>query len=419
MIQIGALYQPMAMKHNRFIWSFGKLKYALFAGALFLSTMNNLVNNVMGLELNSVLKPIRYSNITFWPRLDKKSALQAFKRSCNQMRLDNRAFSKAPQFGGTKEDWYKVCEIAGKLKPQASDQFITDFFQDNFSAFQVHDPQIPQGLFTGYFEPEVEGSLTKTSQYNIPIYAKPDDLVRFDEKQQKVLGFGYGRIQNGKPVAYFTRKEIEQGALKNQGLELVWLKHRADAFFVQIQGSGRVRLPTGKSLRLGYAAKSGLPYTPIGKVLIAQGELDKKTISMQTIRTWLDKNPDKAQAMMWNNQSFVFFKILDDVADELGPVGAQNIHLTPHTSFAIDRRYWAFGTPMLLNLELELGESTKKETWQSLMIAQDTGSAIRGFARGDVFWGSGAHAALTAGKMKSQGTMIVLLPNSYAKQFIK
>jgi len=377
-----------------------------------------MVSNVVGSDFNSVLKPIGFSEIKFWQKLNKKKAFQAFIRSCHQMAMDNKAFSKVPVFGGTRKDWLEVCKIADDIESQLTLQKATDFFQKNFSAFLISDCQIPKGLFTGYFEPEVEGNLVQTPQYNVPIYAKPTNLIRLTDSQQKKLGFGYGQMIAGKPVQYFTRKEIEQGALKHQGLELVWLKHRADAFFVQIQGSGRVRLPDGKTIRLAYAAKSGLPYTPIGKILIKQGELEKETISMQTIRGWLDRNPKKAQAMMWNNQSFVFFKKLSNVAEELGPVGAQGVHLTPQHSLAIDRRFWAFGTPILLNIDVEMGSSSKKTNWQSLMIAQDTGSAIRGFARGDVFWGSGEQAALRAGKMKSQGSMIVLLPNQLAQKLM-
>ena len=407
----------MAMMHNWLALDWQKFRNLPFVVPLASLLILSMVNNVFSAGSNSILKELQFSDIKNWQSIDKTDSFQALVRSCNQMASDNRAFSKRPVFGGTKDDWVKVCELAQAQSNLTTPQALVSFFQDNFTPFRVIDPQTPQGLFTGYFEPEVEGSLEKTAEFQIPVYAKPKDLIRFDEGQQKILGFGYGRIKNNKPSYYYTREEIENGALADQGLELLWLKHRADAFFVQIQGSGRVRLPNGKSIRLGYAAKSGLPYTPIGKVLIDQGALEKETVSMQTIRAWLDQNPKKSQAMMWNNKSFVFFRILKNVPDELGPVGAQHVHLTPKTSLAVDRRYWAFGTPVFLNIDLELGSSTQENNWQSLMIAQDTGSAIRGYARGDVFWGSGDQAALTAGKMKAEGEMIVLLPNSLAQNF--
>jgi len=365
-----------------------------------------------------IITKMRFDQIEGWSKADKTASYQAFARSCAQMKQDNRAFSKNPEFGGTHKDWQEVCQALQQVGENPDEKTATAFFEDNFTPLAVNDPDLKQGLFTGYFEPVVKGSLSRSDQYNIPVYKKPDDLVTFNKDQQETSGLRYGRLLDGKPVAYFTRQEIEQGLFNGQSLELVWLKDRADAFFMQIQGSGRVELPDGKTIRMAYGGKTGLPYTAIGAVLIANGELEKSTVSMQSIRQWMKDNPDKAQGLMWHNKSFIFFRKLVETDPDLGPVGAQLVNLTPQKSLAVDRRFWALGTPVWLETKINIEQSEDLQTWRSLLIAQDTGSAIRGYARGDVFWGSGNKAALIAGQMKSAGTMIALLPKPLAKKLV-
>ena len=367
-------------------------------------------------QAGSILTKTRFEQITGWSKADKTGSFQAFWRSCAQMKQDNRAFSKSPAFGGSYDDWRPVCELLHKLGERPHSEAITAFFENHFTPLTVTDPVLKKGLFTGYFEPVVKGSSSRSDHYNVPVYKRPDDLVVFNKDQEKASGLRYGRLVQGKPVAYYTRQEIEQGLFKGQNLELLWLKDRADAFFMQVQGSGRVELLDGTVIRLAYAGKTGLPYTAIGGVLIADGELEKATLSMQTIRQWMTENPQKSQNLMWKNKSFVFFRQLPKTDPKLGPVGAQHVNLTPQTSLAVDRRYWAFGTPVWLDSKIALNQSDNPETWRSLLVAQDTGSAIRGYARGDVFWGSGADAAIIAGQMKSAGKMTVLLPNALAEK---
>lgn len=368
---------------------------------------------------DSVLEKISFAQIEGWTDFNKTQSLKAFTSSCSQMSQDNRAFSKNPKFGGTSSDWKTVCQKASQLGNNLDPQIITKFFEDNFTPLQVNDPDRREGLFTGYFEPVVQGSLVRSAKYQIPVYRRPEDLLVFNKTQEETSGLRYGRLVNGKPTAYFTRKEIEQGLFKGQDLELVWLKTLADAFFMQVQGSGRVELDDGSTIRLAYAGKTGLPYTAIGGVLVTKGELEKASLSMQTIRQWITENPSKAQDLMWKNQSFVFFRRLPEMDPNLGPVGAQHVNLTPEISFAVDRRYWSFGLPVWLDAEIAFNEKLAPKTWRSLLVAQDTGSAIRGYARGDVFWGSGDNAAIIAGQMKAAGTMIVLLPNALANKLVK
>lgn len=364
------------------------------------------------------LHPVAFSSLEGWRKDQKKKAFAAFTESCQQMKRDNRAFSKNPLYGGSVKDWKLVCDAAQTLGLKASPAAISQFFETYFSALRVADTKNPAGLFTGYYEPEVQGSFTKSKSFAVPIYGKPADLVRFDETTRKKTGLSYGRIVNSFPMEYYTRKQIENGALANRDLEILWLNSPTDAFFMQIQGSGRVRLPDGTFVRLTYAAKSGLPYTSVGAELVKAGEIEKENVSMQSISNWMEKHPTKAIALRQKNKSFVFFKLLNGHASSSGPVGAQNVTLTPQVSLAVDRRFWPFGMPVWLDTSVP-GESGKPNLrWQRLLIAQDTGSAIRGLARGDVFWGAGDRAVWTAGHMKSKGIMTVLLPRPLAEKIL-
>lgn len=367
----------------------------------------------MSAAAQPILEPTSFDRIAGWREADHRSALATFKRSCAEIEASGRAFQRKVVYGGTKRDWLAIC---ARLKSSADPRM---FFEEAFTPLIVRDPARPEGLFTGYYEPEAEGSLKPGGEYKVPVYAKPGDLVAFDAKTSKRVGLAYGRLADGGPQGYFTRREIEEGALKGQGLELVWLKDWADAFFIQVQGSGRVRLPNGNVMRLAYAAKTGQPYTAIGGILVERGIIARADMSMQAIRAWMRRNPKDARALMWENKSFVFFRQVTVDDQRLGPPGAQQVALTPLHSLAIDRSLWVFGTPIWLDTQAPKGEAGTLEPFRSLMVAQDTGTAIKGHARGDVFWGAGDEAALTAGHMKSPGLMIVLLPKALAQRLLK
>jgi membrane-bound lytic murein transglycosylase A len=242
--------------------------------------------------------------------------------------------------------------------------------------------------------------------------------VGFDAATEKRLNLKYGRMLNGKPAGYLTRREIEEGALQARDLEIVWLKSWVDAFFIHVQGSGRIRFEDGSTMRLAYGAKSGQPYTGIGGVLVERGVLTKDTISMQALRAWMKDNPAKARELMWENKSFVFFREVKVDDPSLGAPGAQQVSLTPLRSLAIDRSLWMFGTPIWLNAKVPSGPAGALQDFRHLMVAQDTGTAIKGHARGDVYWGWGEEAASVAGQMKSPGAMIVLLPEKLAARLL-
>ena len=371
------------------------------------------MSSIMSAEARPILELTNFDSISGWDAADHRAALETFRRSCAEIEATGHAFARKVAYGGTKRDWLAVCD---RLKA-ASD--ARAFFENTFTPLIVRDPSRPAGLFTGYYEPEAEGSRKPGGDYKVPVYARPADLVAFDARTAKRLGLAYGRTVDGKPQGYFTRREIEEGALSDRGLELVWLKDWADAFFIQVQGSGRVRLPDGRLLRLGYAAKTGQPYTAIGGLLVERGVLAREDMSMQAIRAWMSRNPKDARELMWENKSFVFFREMKIDDQKLGPPGAQKVSLTPFHSLAVDRSLWMFGTPVWLDTQAPKGKTGKLVPFRSLMVAQDTGTAIKGHARGDVFWGAGEEAALTAGHMKSAGLMIVLLPKALAKRLLQ
>jgi membrane-bound lytic murein transglycosylase A len=358
----------------------------------------------------AVLKPISFSTIAGWPDDDHQAALAAFLRSCAEIVAEGRGFNRPVAYGGERAQWTAVCKAAQQSTTPRQ------FFEESFLAYEVSDPERPEGLFTGYYEAEAEGSLTPLPEYPVAIYRKPSDLVAFDAETGQRLGVGYGRLADGKAQPYFTRAEIENGALSGRGLEIVWVKDWIDAFFIHVQGSGRVKLGDGKVLRLAYAAKNGQPYTSIGGLLAGRGAFTRDEMSMQKLRTWLAEDRDRGLALMRENKSFVFFQQIDGLDPALGPPGAQKVPLTPRRSLAVDRSLWMFGTPVWLDMQTPSGPGGKMEEFRHLLIAQDTGSAIKGALRGDVFWGAGDQAAETAGLMKSCGRMIVFLPKGLVPQ---
>lgn len=356
------------------------------------------------------LEAIDVSQIDGLRRDDCASALAAFRRQAREIIDRGAGFSRLVQFGGRREDWLAVCQLSLR------DQDPHGFFTSQFRAFRVHAAERPRGLFTGYFEPEAEGSRTPSPDFPVAIYRKPPDLAVLSDSEEAALGLKYGRRENGNAVPYFERKAIEQGVLAGKGLEICWLKSWVEAFFIHIQGSGRVRLPDGSSLRLSYAAKTGLPYTGVGGVLADRGILTRESMSMQTVKAWMAAHPEQARELMWLNKSYVFFREIDVPDEGLGAVGAAQVNLTPHRSMAVDRANWMFGTPMWIETSFPPEAHQADSRLQRLMIAQDTGSAIKGFVRGDFYWGWGGDAALIAGHMKSEGRMTVLLPHAVCAQ---
>jgi len=378
-------------------------------GFILLATALVMLNDTIR-DPTEVLEAVPFDQLPGWREDDHAAALAALKLSCQEISGEGRGFDRPIRYGGGRAHWLELCSRLDGIADARA------FFEKEFVACRVNDPDRPEGLFTGYYEPEAEGSRVRTPEYQVPIYRRPGDLVGFDAAEAALAGAKYGRRLDGKPTSYFTRQEIEQGALAGRGLEIAWLRGWADAFFIHIQGSGRVKLSDGSVIRLAFSAKSGQPYTGIGGVLVDRGVFPREKMSMQTIRHWMSQNPDAARGLMWENKSFIFFREVDLAFPGLGPPGAQQVQLTPERSLAVDRALWAFGTPVWLDAETPSGPSGAPARFRRLLIAQDTGTAIRGLARGDVFWGAGPRAARIAGHMKASGRMTVLLPRAVAAE---
>jgi membrane-bound lytic murein transglycosylase A len=351
------------------------------------------------------LEPVSLPVLTMWREADLSGALRSFRRSATDILGVGRALSRGPEFANDRSAWERVARKAADLETTAAS--ARRFFEDTFLAFRIVDEERPAGLFTGYYEAQGHGSRTRTSRYRFPVYARPRDLVRTAASTD---GEGrYGRSVNGTIEPYSTRAEIDAGALDGRADILLWLDSAIDLYFIHIQGSGRVILEDGSVVRIAYTAKNGRPYTSIGASLIGDGLFTPATMSMQTLRRWLGEDEARAMATMQRNASYVFFRELSNLPADLGPPGAQEVGLEALVSLAVDRRYWPLGMPVWLDTATPKSDGSSVP-FRKLMVAQDTGSAIRGGARGDIFFGAGDEAAYAAGHMKAPGAMVVLLP---------
>jgi membrane-bound lytic murein transglycosylase A len=293
---------------------------------------------------------------------------------------------------------------------------VRAFFESEFVPYRA-TPTSGVGLFTGYYEPHLKGSRTKHGPYQTPLYGTPADLVNVDLglfrdtlKGQRIVG----QVTNGRVIPYPARAEIEGSGL-TQAKPLLYVDDPIDAFFLQIQGSGRVVLDDGSVVRAAYAAQNGRAYTAIGAVLIQRGELKREDVSMQSIRAWLAAHPEEAPQIMNVNASYVFFTEQSLGDPVLGAAGAQGVPLTPEASLAVDLSFHALGVPVWLEMATPNPDVTMPDrTFERLLVMQDTGGAIRGPVRGDVYWGYSEDAAAIAGRMRSEGRMTVLLPKAVA-----
>lgn len=352
----------------------------------------------------TIFSPSTFSNLPAWPDSNPQEFLNAFEKTCTRIgkKDSNKTYVSDPKWG-TVEQWQSLCTTL----PKAED--LTSWIEANFTPVSVRDSLHKEtGLFTGYYEASLKGSRTQSELYNVKLRARPDDLVMVDLgnfrdelKGQRIAG----RVVDGKLKPYEDRSEIIASKLPpEQDNVLFWVDDAVDAFFLEIQGSGVIDLDTGETVRVGYAGQNGHIYTAIGKKLIEMGELQKEKVSLQTIRDWLKSNPDKAQDIMNENRSYVFFE--EKTVD--GAVGGENVVLTAERSLAIDHGRFPYGLPFWVDIKAPIkGE----RDIQRLMVGQDTGGAIKGAVRGDVFWGHGDRAEYMAGHMKSQGRYWLLLPN--------
>lgn len=360
-----------------------------------------------------VLRPAAYSTIPGWDLDQVNDALPALRKSCKRMmrKKDNTPIGRT-KTGGLTKQWRRVCAKLKTLSKTTPAQ-ARDFFQENFKAFLAMNHQEPEGRFTGYYEASMQGARKRHGKYQYPLYKRPADLVMVNmrnfvnsPKRRRIAG----RVVGGLLKPYESRKKIRQGALRGKKLELVWIDDPVDGFFTQIQGSGLVQLDDGSAIRIGYAGQNGHPYTAIGRELARDGHITKTEMSMQSIRAWLANNPDNADEMMDRNHAYVFFT----ETHGSGPVGSQNVELTAERSAAVDREFIPQGAPLFIDTQILDEDGISLRSFQQLLIAQDSGGAIRGPVRADIFWGSGKRATAIAGTLKSRGRYFLLLPNEVA-----
>jgi membrane-bound lytic murein transglycosylase A len=359
---------------------------AVWAGLLILAACSTTPAPRKAAEIppdRLILTAIGYDRLPGWRSDAQAQAVPALKRSCEQLtQLPPGQSVGTDGRGGLAADWLAPC---GALRSVDSTdgQAVRDYFETWFQPFMATNGNGSDGLFTGYFEAELKGSRHRGGRYQIPLYARPANLP----------------IDSGQ--IYFSRAEIEAGALKGKVAELLWVDDPVDAHILHIQGSGRILLDDGSVVQVGYNGSNGRKFVGLGRILLDHGKIFPGDTSMQTIRAWLKAHPAEAAGLMAENPRYVFFRFLN--AD--GPVGAAGIPLTPGRSLAIDPRFVPLGVPLWLDSVDPDGRPLRR-----LMVAQDSGAAIKGPVRGDVFWGAGEAAFDMAGRMKSPGRYYLLLP---------
>ncbi|MEW9920518.1 murein transglycosylase A [Marimonas sp. MJW-29] len=317
------------------------------------------------------MTPAKASDVTYevldfdqldgWADDDHAAALEVFLKTCRDM---------------DDVDWRALCRFA-EANPDAR-----EFFELFFRPVLINDGK--EALFTGYFEPELDGDRYRSVRYRYPVYKMPNEALESNP--------------------WLTRREIlETGVMEGRGLEIAWVDDPVELFFLQIQGSGRIRLPDGERLRVGYRGSNGHPYRSIGVELVRRGIYDAHQVSAEVIKNWVRRNPEAGRELLYHNESYVFFREVSKVPSDEGPLGAMNRSVTAMRSIAVDPVYVKLGAPVWI-------EKDGKKPMRRLMIAQDTGSAIKGAQRADVFFGTGDAAGQAAGRLRDPGRMVVLMP---------
>lgn len=351
------------------------------------------------------LRPIDFGNLPGWADDDHLAALYAFAR---QSKKPADVTYNQGSMGIPPQDFADLVELAGGDSAKRAPRL---FFEENFAAYAISNDDGQMGQITAFYEPDVEAQIERGGLFQTPIFRRPSDLLALnDENRPKQLddSYRFGRKSDGGSIeAYFDRAQINAGAIDNRTTAIAYLKDPIDAFFVHIQGAARLKLSDGTTMRITYDGKSGHPFTPIGKLLVQRGEIDAGDISMQTIKAWLRANPDKASQLMEENRSYIFFQQSDDTDPILGPIAAAKVPLTEGRSLAVDRLLHTFGTPIFVNAQYVNGMPFSR-----LMVAQETGTAIVGPERGDIFFGTGDAAGELAGAVNSKCEFTLLIPKA-------
>lgn len=357
---------------------------------------------------DTVLEPLAWKDLNGWPDDDHTEAFATFAASCRAVLAHARSSTDTRPILSALAN---ICRKAVSVAPRDA----RTFFEENFRPVRITKLGERAGFLTGYYEPSVDGSRFPTREFTVPVYRRPNDLLPASGDGSPTgfpnSGGAARRRPDGSLVPYYTRAEIEDGALDGQHLEICWIKDPIDLLFIQIQGSARVRLEDGTTLRVNYDGYNGHPYTPVGRILIERGEVLREQMSMERIRTWMNAHPNEAKALRDENKSYVFFRVVGLSTNEQAR-GAQGLPLTPERSIAVDKAVHVYGTPFFIQAGLPLGPSGGNAPFHRVVIAQDTGSAIVGPARADVFFGAGDDAGKIAGRLRHAAEFALLVPRS-------
>jgi membrane-bound lytic murein transglycosylase A len=355
-------------------------------------------------------EPVEWADLDGWTSDDHAAAFAAFLGSCRTLQNRHRQARELTAIPAALKD---ICETARQAIP-LDQEGAKKFFEDHFRPIRINKLGDTDGFLTGYYEPIIVGSRVPTGNFTAPLYRRPPNLVpagrrKLGEAFPSKGVFVGRRVGRRKIVPYYDRGQIEDGALDGWRLEICYLHDQVDVLFAQIQGSARVKLEDGTILRVNYDSHNGWPYTPVGRVLAEQKLMTRDQVSMQSIRDWMEANAEQAKEIRRQNKSYVFFRITD-LATEDEAVGGQGVRLMPGRSIAIDHALHAYGTPFFILAELPIANQKAGTKFDRLMIAQDTGSAIVGPARADIYFGAGDEAARIAGRIKNPGVFVMLLP---------
>jgi membrane-bound lytic murein transglycosylase A len=360
--------------------------------------------------IDSQIEPVQWADLDGWATDDHAAAFAAFRTSCGTIARQRNVSGERAMFTALKVACKRALTIGAPDAERAR-----AFFEDAFRAVRVAKLGEKSGLLTGYYEPIVDGSRFPSPEFSVPLYRRPRDIL----VNGKVPPAGVfpnratvNRLNAKKQLEpYYDRLAIEDGALDGQGLEICWIREAFDAMSIQIQGSARVRLEDGTMLRINYDAHNGHGYTAVGRILIERNLVPREEMSMDRIRRWMHANPDQAKELRGTNRSYVFFRITG-LSNDNEPEGAQGVPLTPGRSIAVDRLH-VYGTPFFIEAELPIESARAANKFRRLMVAQDTGSAIIGPARADLYFGAGDDAGRVAGRIRQQGRFTMLIPRAF------
>ena len=339
------------------------------------------------------LTPVTFADLDGWTSDRHGDAFAAFSRSCDRILTGAKVSRSAVT---SAAGLVEACTAARDLGDKPDAQTVRAFFETRFTPYRV---EAAPALLTAYYEPALDGALEPDDRFRYPLYRRPAEISDDADKPGAK-----------DPAKDLTRTAIDNGSLAGRGLELVYLADPVDVYFVHIQGSARIVLPDGHILRIGFDGKNGHPYRSVGKAMLADGVLDPDRATAEDMKDWLRAHPDDARTYMQLNPSYVFFRLIAELDADSGPIGGEGVALTAGRSLAIDRSLYPYGLPFWIEVALPTGKAGAFEPFNRLMVAQDTGAAITGPARGDIFWGTGQDAGVVAGRIAHPARFVVLLP---------